>query len=294
VNDNGQSNALTTLRARGGFEIEPVIGAEKPIGVCLRREGAVGFVTLANAKRLNAMTRAMWRELKDVFTVVNADDTLRCLVVRGEGGAFCAGGDISEYPSFRFDESALRAFHEDDVWAALQTMLDCPFPLVAQIEGACMGAGLEIASCCDIRLAGESSKFGAPIAKLGFPMAPREAALVHGAIGDTLARDMLFAAGVHDAHRVYDAGFLLQVLPDEKVAAAAATKASRIAALAPLAARANKRTFSVLNQTASPVDIAQSAINSIANLVDSAFAYANSAEHREGIAAFLDKRPPAF
>ena len=73
-----------------------------------------------------------------------------------------------------------------------------------------MGAGLEIASCCDVRLAGASSKFGAPIAKLGFPMAPREAALVHGAIGDALARDMLLAAGVHDAPRLYDARLFAQ------------------------------------------------------------------------------------
>jgi enoyl-CoA hydratase len=70
---------------------------------------------------------------------------------------------------------ALRAFHEDDVWGGLQAMLDCDVPIVAQIEGNCMGAGVEIASCCDIRIAGATAKFGAPIAKLGFPMAPREA-----------------------------------------------------------------------------------------------------------------------
>lgn len=262
--------------------------------VSLQREGSTGLVTLANPARLNAMTRAMWRELKEVFSTANADGSLRCLVVRGEGGAFCAGGDISEYPSFRFDESSLRAFHEDEVWAALQAMLDCPFPLVAQIEGACMGAGLEIASCCDIRLAGASSTFGAPIAKLGFPMAPREAALVRGAIGDVLARDMLLAAGVHGAQRVYDAGFLLQVLPDAEVVTAAAAHAARIAALAPLAARANKHTFSMLNRAVAPVDTARHAIESIASLVDSAYAYADSAEHREGIAAFLAKRTPAF
>jgi enoyl-CoA hydratase/carnithine racemase len=208
------------------------------------------------------------------------------VVVGGEGGAFCAGGDISEYPSFRFEVEKLRAFHEDEVWAALAAMLACELPLVACIEGACMGAGLEIASCCDIRLAAASATFGAPIARLGFPMAPREAALVQGAIGDVLARDMLLAAGVHGAERLRDAGFLLRVLPDAELQAEALAHAHRIAALAPAAARLNKATFAALRQAG-----AQAAV---APLLASAYDYADSAEHREGIAAFLAKRPPVF
>lgn len=253
--------------------------------VSLQREGHVAWVTLANASRLNAMTRAMWRELRDVFAVAGNDEGLRCIVVRGAGSAFCAGGDISEYPSFRFDTERLRAFHEDEVWAALQAMLDCRVPLVAQIEGVCMGAGLEIASCCDIRIAGVSAKFGAPIAKLGFPMAPREAALVYGAMGDVLARDMLLAAGVHSAARLYDAGFLLHVLPDAEVPVAARDHALRIAALAPQAARFNKRTFAALNESVS---------SEVQGLLRGAYDYADSPEHHEGIAAFLAKRAPVF
>ncbi|SCX68710.1 enoyl-CoA hydratase/isomerase family protein [Variovorax sp. EL159] len=257
--------------------------------VLFRQEGAIAVVTLSNAGRLNAMTRAMWRELRAVFDGLRAgaDDTgssVRCVVVRGEGGAFCAGGDISEYPSFRFEEPSLREFHENEVWAALQSMLDCPLPLIAQIEGACMGAGIEIASCCDIRLAGAAARFGAPIAKLGFPMAPREAALVHGAIGDVLARDMLLAAGVHGAQRLYDAGFLLHVLPDNEVAATVQAHATRVAALAPQAARLHKKTFAALRAGAP----------SAHSLLATAYDYADSAEHREGIAAFLAKRTPNF
>jgi enoyl-CoA hydratase/carnithine racemase len=252
----------------------------------LRKEGRIAFVTLSNAGRLNAMSRAMWRELRAVFEALGRDASLRCAVVRGEGGAFCAGGDISEYPSFRFDESSLREFHENEVWAALDAMLACELPLVAQIEGACMGAGLEIASCCDVRLAGASAKFGAPIAKLGFPMAPREAALVRGAIGDALARDMLLAASVHGAGRLCEAGFLLRVVPDTEVAAEALAHAHRIARLAPRAARLNKRTFSALRQTTGE--------DPMASLVAVAYDYADSDEHREGIAAFLAKRDPVF
>ncbi|MDM0103860.1 enoyl-CoA hydratase/isomerase family protein [Variovorax sp. J22R24] len=252
----------------------------------LRSEGPIAFVTIANASRLNAMTRAMWIELRTVFEGLAQDASLRCVVIGGEGAAFCAGGDISEYPSFRFDEARLREFHENEVWSALAAMLACELPMVACIEGACMGAGLEIASCCDIRLAGASARFGAPIAKLGFPMAPREAALVHGAIGDALARDMLLAASVHGADRLYDAGFLLRVVPDAELAAEALNLAQRIAALAPGAARLNKRTFAALRRS--------TAHESIAPLLAAAYDYADSTEHREGIEAFLSKRAPVF
>jgi enoyl-CoA hydratase/carnithine racemase len=254
--------------------------------VSLRREGALALVTLSHPGRLNAMSRAMWVELRQAFATLAGEGDARCVIVRGEGGAFCAGGDISEYPSFRFDEARLRAFHEDEVWPALAAMLDCALPVVAQIQGACMGAGLEIASCCDIRLAGATSKFGAPIAKLGFPMAPREAALVHGAVGDALARDMLLAAGVHGAHRLYEAGFLLQVLPDAQVGPAALDHAGRIAGLAPAAARLNKRTLSALRRAPAP--------ETLAPMLQEAYDYADSAEHHEGIAAFIAKRAPVF
>jgi enoyl-CoA hydratase len=254
--------------------------------VGLRREGGLAFVTLANPGRLNAMSRAMWRELRAAADELVRDASVRCIVLRGEGGAFCAGGDISEYPSFRFDEASLRRFHEDEVWGALDALLACDLPLIAQIAGACMGAGLEIASCCDIRIAGASAKFGAPIAKLGFPMAPREAALVQGAVGDTLARDMLLAAGVHDAQRMREAGFLLRVVADAEVAAEAKAHAERVAALAPEAARLNKRTFLALRRASTAATLTP--------LVASAYDYADSAEHREGIAAFIAKRPPVF
>ena len=262
--------------------------------VQLERKGALALVTLSHPGRLNAMSRAMWSELQALFAGhLNADDALRCVLLRGADGAFCAGGDIAEYPSFRFDAASLRHFHEVEVWGALSALLACPVPVVAQIEGPCMGAGLELASCCDIRVAGGCARFGAPIARLGFPMAPREAALVQRAVGDTLARDMLLAAGVHDAPRLLSAGFLLLALPDADVPAAALAQAQRIAALAPQAARLNKRMLYELNWPPAPVDHAGAAIKTIANNTDP-YAYAASVEHREGIAAFLEKRAPRF
>ncbi len=246
--------------------------------VVSERVGPVLRVAISHPPKFNAMSRAMWRQLRAVFEAAQADAALRCVLVQGQGGHFCAGGDIAEYPGFRFDEASLRAFHEDDVWGGLAAMLACDVPIVAAIEGNCMGAGVEIASCCDIRLAGASARFGAPIARLGFPMAPREAQLVLREVGAVTARQMLLEAAVFSAEQMEQRGFLSAVAPDQGLEAEADAAVQRICALAPQAARANKRTLREL----------------IAEPPADAYAYADSAEHREGIQAFLDKRKPLF
>ena len=259
--------------------------------VLMAVHGGIVRVTLSHPGKLNAMSRAMWRELKTVFESIQQHAELRCVIVAGEGGHFCAGGDIAEYPAFRFSEADLREFHEQDVWGGLDAMLRCDVPVVAQIEGNCMGAGVEIASCCDLRVAGASARFGAPIARLGFPMAPREARLVGTALGSLTAREMLLEAAVLDAPTLLLRGFLNAVVADADVAGEAQARAQHVAALAPQAARLNKQTFRALNQAFPSAQWSQSAMDSI---VAGAYAYADSAEHREGIQAFLDKRKPAF
>ena len=258
--------------------------------------GAAGVVvvTLRHTGRLNAMSRAMWRQLRSVFQSIQRNPEARCVLIEGDGGAFCAGGDISEYPAFRFDAAQLRDFHENDVWGGLSAMLDCDVPIVARIDGACMGAGVEIASCCDIRIAATGARFGAPIARLGFPMAPREAQLVAGAVGELTARQMLLEAATFSAPDMLARGFVSRVVPDELLQAEALATAQRVAALAPQAARLNKQTLRALKVPPALDDKAQAAIKMIANSGMNPYAYADSAEHREGIHAFLAKRPPAF
>ena len=254
-------------------------------------DGRIAVVTLSHRAKFNAMSRAMWRELKDVFTRIQAGTHWRCVLLRGAGAHFCAGGDIAEYPDFRFDVAQLRAFHEDEVWGGLQAVLNCDVPIVAAIEGNCMGAGVEIASACDIRVAADDAKFGAPIAKLGFPMAPREAQLVARVAGEATARELLLEAAVLGAPEMKARGFLHRIESPEHLQAHALERARRIATLAPQAARLNKQTLRALNQASAPVDTEQTAID---NIVKSAYDYADSAEHREGIEAFLSKRPARF
>ena len=253
-----------------------------PARIRFEQVAGVARVTLSHPKRFNAMSRAMWRDLKSVFERVQGMAELRCVLVSGEGAHFCAGGDISEYPGFRFEEPSLRAFHEEEVWGALSAMLACDVPMVAQIEGNCMGAGVEIASCCDIRLAAESARFGAPIARLGFPMAPREAALVAREAGLGTARQMLLEAAIFSAPDMLQRGFLSRISADVAISDLAQASVQRICQLAPQAARLNKQTLRALMPDPLPA------------LLVKAYDYADRAEQREGIAAFLEKRAPAF
>ena len=254
--------------------------------VQLEVTGPLALVTFSHPGKFNAMSRVMWCQLHAAFESIQQRSDLRCVLVQGDSGHFCAGGDISEYADFRFDEASLRDFHETEVWGGLQAMLDCDVPIVARIEGNCMGAGLEIASCCDIRIAADSARFGAPIARLGFPMAPREAALVMRAVGELTAREMLLTAAVLDAPEMKQRGFLNQLVPANALSAAALACVDRIRQLAPRAARLNKQAFRALAQMPRAQDAT--------NLIATAYAYAASAEHREGVTAFIEKRPPQF
>jgi enoyl-CoA hydratase/carnithine racemase len=236
-------------------------------------------VVLNSPDKLNAMSRAMWRDLESAFLEIQSDSSTRCVVLRGAGAHFCAGGDIAEYPDFRFDEAKLRRFHEEEVWGALAAMLACDVPIVAQIQGVCMGAGVEIASACDVRVASDDSKFGAPIARLGFPMAASEAALVSGTVGEMTARAMLLAAEVFSASHMATHGFLTHMYKPADLEQACLALAQRIAGLASQAARLNKQTLRALKRGVE---------------LEDAYAYATSAEHAEGIAAFIAKRKPNF
>lgn len=240
---------------------------------------AIKVVEISHEGKLNAMTRSMWRQLKAVFEAIQQMPEVRCVVVQGQGSAFCAGGDISEYPAFRFEPDSLAAFHEDDVWGGLKAMLDCDVPIVASISGACMGAGVEIASCCDIRLVAEGARFGAPIAKLGFPMAPKELQLVAASVGVHTAKRMLLEAAVFSAQDMAAMAWCAQPIAQLELQQQLARTVERIAALAPQAARLNKQAMRSLSS---------------GGVQSHPYAYAPSAEHREGVTAFLAKRPACF
>lgn len=245
-------------------------------------DGPVAQVTISHPARRNAMTRAMWRELRQVFLQIRDMPDLRCVLLQGQGEQFCAGGDISEYPSFRFDPGTLGHFHEIEVWGALQAILDCDLPVVAAVQGACMGGGLEIACCADLRLASHCARFGAPIGRLGFPMAPKELHLLQQALGSSVARAMVLGGAVLDGSTLLAAGFLTDRVDPLELAPRVAHWIAGLCQQSPQATRANKQALRMLEATPG------------ARSPESAYDYAPHPEHREGVLAFLEGRKPVF
>lgn len=244
----------------------------------------VARVEIAHPGKLNALSVAMWGELRDVFEALKtASPPPRAVVVHGAGGAFVAGADIEEFPRFRFDEESLRSYHDSLVAPALRAMLDVDVPLIAAVDGPCVGGGLEIAACCDLRVAGRGARLGIPVARLGFPVAPREVEILAERLGLPLVRELLLEARLLDAAEAQQRGVVQHVVDDDAVLAQAQRLAQRIAALSPQALALNKQ---VLRQ------VAQGGTH--AELRDRFFAFADSREHREGLAAFLEKREPRF
>jgi enoyl-CoA hydratase/carnithine racemase len=255
--------------------------------ILLEPSDADGVATLriSNPGKLNALNLVMWRDLRAAFDAIRNDATPpRVVVVRGAAGEFVAGADIEEFPQFRFAPESLAAYHEDTVAPALHAMLDCDVPLIAHIEGACIGGGLEIAACCDLRLCEPASRFGVPIARLGFPMAPTEVEIVSNVVGPTLLRELLIEARLLGAAEAQARGIVTRVVAAEQLEAEVQRVARNIAALSPQAMQLNKR---VLRKFARP---AFSAAEERASHYD----YADTEEHREGLQAFLEKRPAKF
>lgn len=253
----------------------------------LEATDASGVATLriSNPGKMNALSLAMWRELRAVFDAVQHSDTPpRVIVVRGADREFVAGADIEEFPQFRFEPESLAAYHEDIVAPALHAMLDCDVPLIAHIEGACIGGGLEIAACCDLRLCEPGSRFGVPIARLGFPMAPAEVEIVSHIVGQTLLRELLIEARLMGAAEAHERGVVTRVVDVDKLEDEVRRVATHIASLSAQAMRLNKR---VLRAFARPT---------FSQPADRAahYAYADSDEHREGLNAFIEKRPAKF
>jgi enoyl-CoA hydratase/carnithine racemase len=248
---------------------------------------AVARVTLSHPGKQNAISVAMWRALRERFQALQSlppEEAPRVVVVAGDGGHFAAGADIEEFPAFRFEQSSLRHYHDAVIAPALHAVLACDIPVVARIEGSCVGGGLEIASCCDLRLAAAGARFGAPIGRLGFPMAPGELQAIARVAAPATLRELLLEGRLLDAETAVQRGLLHRVLPDAAALdAEVQATIDRIGALAPHAARINKQTLRHL--AAGTLGEAERHAH---------FGYATHPVHREGVEAFLARRTPRF
>jgi enoyl-CoA hydratase/carnithine racemase len=248
-----------------------------------QRDGAIATVTLFNPEKLNALNAAMWSRLRVTMLDLAADDSVRCIVLRGEGVVFAAGGDLEEFRTARATVDLALAYHEV-VGEALAAIESCPHPIVAAILGPCVGGGLAIACACDLRIAGAGARFGAPIMKLGFSMYPGELASFLKLAGPAVAKEILLEGRLLSAAEAYAKGLLTRVVADDELEREAQATAVRIACGAPLVARWHKQWIARLMEDR-PVSEEEKR---------SSFTFLDTQDYAEGLAAFLEKRPPRF
>ncbi|VCU72246.1 putative enoyl-CoA hydratase echA8 [Pigmentiphaga humi] len=247
-------------------------------------EGSVRFVTLAHPGKLNALGAAMWRGLAGAIQEAAGQPGLRCVVIRGEGKDFAAGADIAEFPALRGTREAVRHYHESTIAPALRAIAECPLPTVAMIRGICVGGGLEIACSCDLRVAARSARLGAPIGRLGFPMAPAELSGLLAVAGRATTLELLLEGRLLDAAEAYAKGLLTRVVDEGELEQEVSRTVARIAAGAPLAATLNK---SMVRRLAAAQPLTEEELAAF-------FDYSDTPDHHKGVAAFLEGRQPAF
>ncbi len=252
--------------------------------IAVARDGAIATVILNRPEKLNALTKAMWTMLGEAIDALSADDSLRCVIMRGAGEkAFSPGNDIAEFAQQRSNkEEAILYGHAMHTTA--RALAACRHPLVAQIHGVCVGGGLEIAALCDIRICGEGSRFGVPIKNLGLVMAYPEIAPLVRLAGVDVALEILLEGRIFDATEAKAKRLVTRVVPDAEVAGEALATAHRIADGAPLVARWHKKFARRLAESA-PITAAE---------YDECFDCFDTEDYRIGYAAFLAKQKPAF
>ena len=252
--------------------------------VLVSRDGPIATVTLNNPAKLNALTRPMWDKLGVVMRELSADDHTRCVVLRGAGEqAFAAGADISEFARERADSGQAKQYGAL-IHATMQSVARCRHPVIALIKGACVGGGLEIAAMCDLRICGESSRFGVPIKNLGLTMAYGELQGVLALVGRAVTLEILLEGRVFDAAEALAKRLVNRVVADADVERETYALAQRVAAGAPLVARWHKQFIERLMATA---QIPEHEWNE-------GFACFDTEDYRIGVAAFLAKTPPRF
>ncbi len=247
-------------------------------------EDGIATVVLNRPHKLNALTKPMWQALGDTVAGLSADDDLRCIILRGaDEKSFSPGNDISEFATERADSTQAIAYGAV-MHRTIGQLRDCRHPLVAQIHGICVGGGVELAALCDIRICGESSRFGAPIKNLGLVMAYQEMAAIAALIGMPATLALLLEGRIVDAQEALRLGLVNRVVADDAVAQEARDTARRIAEGAPLVARWHKK-FARRLQDPTPVSDAEN---------QESFACFDTEDFRRGYAAFLAKQPPEF
>ncbi|MEU5595794.1 enoyl-CoA hydratase/isomerase family protein [Streptomyces sp. NPDC020298] len=233
--------------------------------------GSVATVVIHHPAKRNAMTAAMWRALPPLLDALGADSAVRALVLTGEGGTFCAGADISTLRGSAEEAQGL-AVRAEEALAAF------PKPTLAAVRGHCVGGGAQLAAACDLRFAEEGALFGVTPAKLGIVYPASATRRLVSLVGPATAKYLLFSGELIDTARALRTGFVDEVLPEGEL---------------------GKRVAEFTRILVSRSQLTQAAAKEFADGRTDRDGYwtgqmRDSGDTAEGVAAFLERRPPRF
>jgi enoyl-CoA hydratase/carnithine racemase len=251
-----------------------------------RKDGKVGYVTFNNPERHNAVSLDMWEAAAGILEEFKNDKNVRVVVVTGAGGkAFISGADISKFEKERSTQEAIDRYNET-VDRANDAFYKFPKPIIAMIRGYCIGGGVGLALCCDMRICSEGSKFGVPAAKLGLGYRFDGLKKLVDMVGPSFAKEIFFTARQFTAAEALMMGLVNRVLPDAELEAYVKDYADTIAANAPLTVDSIKFIVAqtLMNESARNLKKAD-------DMVQACFA---SQDYTEGRKAFMEKRKPNF
>jgi len=251
--------------------------------VLVVRDGPIVTLTFNRPEARNAMTWDMYQRLSETCEEVDADDTVRVLVVRGAGGkAFVAGTDIAQFTHFEGGDDGLRYERDSDLRSG--RIARVTKPVIAQIQGYAVGGGFGIAAGADVRIATPDARFGVPIARtLGNCLSMKAYATFMELLGPSRLKEMMLTARLLSADEALAAGFVHEIVAAEAIDARVRALAETIASHAPITLRVTKEAIRRIQ--------ASRAVPDGDDLVAATY---GSADFKEGVAAFVDKRPPRW
>lgn len=243
----------------------------------------MAYVTISNPGKRNALNSEMWQSLCKQFQILNDNQELRCIILKGAENDFASGADIQEFATVRNTLADGMRYHNQIVLNAITSISECLHPVIAAIDGSCVGGGLAIALACDIRIASTSAKFGMPVNHLGFPLAPMELKSLMSVVGKANTLEILLEGRIFNSIEAKQKGFIHKIADD--IDAETAISAKYICAGAPLAARLNKKMVRRLSFSAERLTDEE---------FKTAFSFLETQDYQEGVFAFLSKTTPQF
>jgi enoyl-CoA hydratase len=251
-----------------------------------RKDGGVGTVIFNNPERHNAVSLDMWEATRRILDDFAADSDIRVVVLTGAGGkAFVSGADISRFEKERANLEAARAYSAKTE-AASASIYDFPKPTIAMIRGYCLGGGLGLATCCDLRIASDNSRFAVPAARLGIGYGYTGLKRLVDIVGPSFAKEIFYTARQFDAQEALAMGLINRAVPSAELENTVKNITDMICANAPLTIKAVKVTVGEILKDEGKRNVARTT-----ELVEACFV---SRDYNEGRAAFMEKRKPVF